>query len=79
MVLVLKNASWEGVEESYQALVTKSVTDYYKDIYQGKDSDLLGSLGAGFDYVLSNEGLKEFTGLATGAIFQHIRKPFDIL
>jgi len=76
----LKNTSWEGVEESYQALVTKSVTDYYKDIYQGKDSDLLGSLGAGFDYVLSNEGLKEFTaGLATGAIFQHIRKPFDIL
>lgn len=74
----IRGSVWEGTEESYQALVSKSTADYYNDeIFNKDDKSLIKSLGAGFKYVTSNTGMKEFTaGFATGAIFQHIGKPF---
>jgi hypothetical protein len=77
----VKNSIWEGTEESYQALVSKSTADYYNDKYfNANNKDVLKSLGAGFEYVTSNEGMKEFmAGFATGAIFQHAGKPLHFL
>ncbi len=80
----LRNSLWEGTEESYQALVTKSTSDYYNDKFFNKDeASIFKGLGAGFDYVTSNEGMKEFAaGFATGSIFKgastalnHFAKP----
>lgn len=78
---ILKGSTWEGVEESYQALVSKTATDYYNDKYFNPNSkSLMKSLGAGFNYITSNEGMKEFmAGFATGAIFQHAGKPIGWL
>lgn len=77
----LKNPLMEGTEESYQALVTTSTQAYYGDKYlKGKDSNILDSLGAGFDYLGSNQGMIEFSaGFATGAIFKVAGKPFHWL
>lgn len=73
-------SSWEGVEESYQSIVTKSAQDYYQDILDKNDKDLLKSIGTGFDYAGSNEGLKEFmAGVVTGGIFQHVGKPLHYI
>lgn len=76
-----KNSLWEGTEESYQALVTKSTADYYNDKYFNKDNNsITKSFGVGFDYITSNEGLKEFAaGFATGSIFDVAAKPFHLL
>lgn len=73
----VKNSLWEGSEESYQALITKSTQDYYKNKYYNKEEQsILGSLNAGFDYITSNEGLKEFAaGFATGSMFTLAGKP----
>lgn len=77
----IKNSVWEGLEESYQALITKSTADYYNDKAFGKDGASINkSLGVGFDYLHSNTGMKEFSaGFMTGAIFQHAGKPFSYL
>lgn len=76
-----KNSIWEGTEESYQALVSKATADYYNDKYfNADDKSVWKSLGAGFEYVTSNTGMKEFmAGFATGAIFQHAGKPLHFL
>jgi len=75
---IVKNSMWEGTEESYQALVTKSTADYYNDKYFDKDNhSITKSLGVGFDYITSNDGLKEFSaGFATGALFDAVAQPF---
>ena len=77
----IKNSVWEGLEESYQALITKSTADYYNDEAFGKNGTSINkSLGVGFDYLHSNTGMKEFSaGFMTGAIFQHAGKPFSYL
>lgn len=77
----IKNSVWEGLEESYQALITKSTADYYNDEAFGRDGASMNkSLGVGFDYLHSNTGMKEFSaGFMTGAIFQHAGKPFSYL
>ena len=75
----VRGAIWEGSEESYQALVTKTTADYYNDqVFSKNNGDLFKSVGAGFDYVTSNEGLKEFlAGFATGSMFTGIKMPID--
>lgn len=72
---------WEGTEEAYQGLVTKAATDYYDNKYFNADeASIFSSIGEGLDYAFSNEGLKEFmAGFVTGGIFQHARKPIDLL
>ena len=77
----LKGSAWEGTEESYQALVTKATTDYYNDKYFHKDdASIMKSIGAGFDYITSNQGLMEFAGgFATGSLFQHVPKVLNII
>lgn len=75
----LRGSVWEGTEESYQALVSKATADYYNDeIFNKDDNSLLKSIGAGFDYVTSNDGLKEFlAGFSTGSMFTGIKMPID--
>jgi len=76
----IKNATWEGTEESYQALVTTSTQKYYGDKYKnGDDGDIMKALGAGYDYITSNQGLIEFSaGFATGEIFHLAGVPLHI-
>jgi hypothetical protein len=77
----MSNGVWEGTEESYQAFVTKSTQDYYNDKYfNTPNNSLIKSLGEGFDYVTSNDGMKEFAaGFATGTTFKLVGLPMHAL
>lgn len=60
----------EGVEESAQGIVSKATQDFQKAKYYDKPLSWTDSLGAGFTYAMSDEGLEEFSaGIVTGSLF----------
>ncbi len=67
----------EGFEESTQAIISKSSSDYYKNIVDAANpsSQLWDSIHSGLDYATSDQGFDEFVGgLIGGALFKGVGK-----
>lgn len=72
----------EGLEESSQAIISKSAREYYSNQLDATDpsSDIWDALQEGFNYATSSEGMDEFVGgFIGGALFKGVGKVADKL